>query len=74
MLKLKDVIKKKWKPFYVSQDLYLLYRPNELKVLLEPEEKEKVLKKCLKMIITASVQELVCSTMLFVKNINYTKK
>ena len=34
----------KWKPFYVSQDGQLMYRPNKLKLLIDPEEKEKVLK------------------------------
>ena len=35
---------KKWTPFYVA-DNHLIYRPDNLTVIIDPEEKEEILKK-----------------------------
>lgn len=33
----------KWKPFYIANN-HLIYRPNELKVIIDPDEKQKIMK------------------------------
>ena len=43
-IKTKARFKKKWTPFYVA-DNHLIYRPKELKVIIDPNEREEVLKK-----------------------------
>ena len=35
--------KKKWTPLYIA-DGQLIYRPNNLKVIVDPEEKQRILK------------------------------
>ena len=34
---------KKWQPFYIA-DNHLIYRPKELKVILDPDEKQQIMK------------------------------
>ena len=43
-IKPKTRFKNKWTPFYVANN-HLIYRPKELKVIIEPNEREEVLKK-----------------------------
>ena len=43
-IKPKTRFKEKWTPFYVSNN-HLIYRPKDLKVIIDPNEKEEVLKK-----------------------------
>ena len=40
-IKPKTRFKNKWTPFYVSNN-HLIYRPKELKVIIEPNEREEV--------------------------------
>ena len=42
-IKGEDRYKKKWAPFYI-EDGHLIYRPNNLKVIIDPEEKQRILK------------------------------
>ena len=48
--KIRDYVKgkrhyqEKWKPFFVSQDGHLIYRPNKWKVIIDPEEKKLISK------------------------------
>ena len=41
-IKPKTRFKEKWTPFYVSNN-HLIYRPKDLKVIIDPNEKEEVL-------------------------------
>ena len=43
-IKTKSRFIKKWTPFYVA-DNHLIYRPDNLTVIIDPEEKEEILKK-----------------------------
>jgi transposase InsO family protein len=43
-IKTKSRFIKKWTPLYVA-DNHLIYRPDNLKVIIDPEEKEEILKK-----------------------------
>ena len=35
--------RKKWQPFYIA-DNHLIYRPKELKVIIDPDEKQQIMK------------------------------
>ena len=41
-IKTKSRFKEKWTPFYVA-DNHLIYRPENLTVIIDPEEKQKVM-------------------------------